>query len=91
MKKRFLSLIVALLAAMVLVGCGNKTQAPTGTQSADLSGTYQIKVWVDEKIVELTRTQISEFNENNGKGITIEATIQATGEGDAATNMITDV
>ena len=91
MKKRFLSLIVALLAAMVLVGCGNKTQAPTSGQTADLSGEYAIKVWVDEKIVELTRTQINEFNENNGQGIVINATIEQTGEGDAATNMITDV
>ena len=90
MKKRFLSLIVALLAVLVLVGCG-KTPETTTAASVDLSGKYQVKVWVDQKIVELTKTQIEEFNANNGQGITIEATIEPTGEGDAATNMITDV
>ena len=60
--------------------------------SADsLAGTYDIKVWVANEIVDLTKKQIDEFNATNELGIEFNATIEAQGEGDAATNMVTDV
>ena len=40
---------------------------------------------------ELTANQIKAFNESNTDGITINATIEPVGEGDAATSMTTDI
>ncbi|MGN1207617.1 MAG: extracellular solute-binding protein, partial [Eubacteriales bacterium] len=53
--------------------------------------TYNVTVWVAENAVELTKQQIANFNSTNTDGITINATVSAVGEGEAATNMITDV
>ena len=91
MKKRILSLFIALVAAVVLVGCGKKT---TTEAPLDLTGTYQFKVWVADAVKELTETQIAAFNESEeakSRGIKVEATVEAVGEGDAATKMISDV
>ena len=102
-----LSKILALLLALILsltciVACdtnkddGNKpaggTEAPDGKPTEQpLKGTYDIKVWVAEAIVDLTKTQIANFNKTNDQGITINATVEAVGEGDAATSMTQDV
>ena len=104
MKKslKLISVLVALV--MVLSACGggtnsstgaadgtkSETQATTGS-SSQLAGTYDIKVWCPENAVELTKTQIDAFNKSNTEGIVINATVEAVGEGDAATSMITDV
>ena len=56
-----------------------------------LAGTYDIKVWVAEAAVELTKSQIAKFNETNTDGIVINATVEPVGEGEAATSMTTDV
>ena len=85
MKRRILSLFLALVAVVTLVGC-KKT-----TTQMDLSGTYTIKVWAADAATELFEQQIAKFNETNDRGIVIEATVQATGEGDAAAAMINDV
>ena len=97
--KKYLALVLALVMCVaVFAGCGggndttgNQGTQPSGSQSADLSGTYDIKVWVAEAIVELTKTQIANFNSTNTMGITINATVEAVGEGEAATSMTTDV
>ena len=57
----------------------------------ELAGTYDITVWVADAIVDLTKQQIDDFNATNTDGITFNATVEAVGEGDAATQMITDV
>ena len=80
--KKIVSLILAL--AMALSVCSF-----AGAES--LAGTYDIKVWVANEIVDLTKKQIEEFNATNDQGIVFNATIEAQGEGDAATNMVTDV
>ena len=72
------------------------TAAPTQEQPASsgtsqLAGTYDIKVWCPEKAVDLTKAQIEAYNKSNTDGIVINATVEAVGEGDAATSMITDV
>ena len=85
MKRRILSLFLALVAVVTLVGC-KKT-----TTQMDLSGTYTIKVWAADAATELFEQQIAKFNETNGRGIVIEATVEPTGEGDAAASMINDV
>jgi len=92
MKKRILSLFITLVAALVLVGCTNTTKATEAP--LDLTGTYQVKVWVADAIKSLTETQITAFNaseEATSRGIVIEATVEAVGEGDAASKMISDV
>ncbi len=80
--KKIVSLLLSL--AMVLSMCS--------FASADsLAGTYDIKVWVANEIVDLTKKQIENFNATNDLGIVFNATIEAQGEGDAATAMVTDV
>ncbi len=71
-------------------GGGEETQAPQ-QGGADLSGTYDVTIWCPEAAVELTKTQVANFNSSNTLGITINATVEPVSEADAATNMITDV
>ena len=57
----------------------------------DDAGSYNIKVWVDDKIVDLTRTQIQTFvSESMGK-YSINATVEPQSEGTAASSMLQDV
>ena len=75
---------------------GQSTAAPSQEQpstgsASQLAGTYDIKVWCPEAAVELTKQQIDAYNKSNTDGIVINATVEAVGEGDAATSMITDV
>ena len=101
--KKILSLIMVL--AMVLcmfAACGgNETPAGTqggndGTQPAnqdsDLSGTYDITMWVSEKegVAELTQEQIDAFEAAN-PGIVINATISGVTEADAGSLVVADV
>ena len=99
--KKIISL--ALVLAMVLcifAGCqpaptnpqGSKPQGsqPAGNEKP-LAGTYDVKIWVAENIVDLTKTQIDNYNKTNTDGIVINATVEPVGEGDAASNMTTDV
>lgn len=57
----------------------------------DDAGTYNIKVWVDDKIVPLTQTQIQEFVSSSGGKYTINATVEPQSEGTAASSMLQDV
>ena len=98
-KKRLLLLIPTLL----LASCNFKfvykiegldlggDEAEEMDDGIDDAGTYNIKVWVDDKIVALTQTQIQEFvSLNNGK-YTINATVEPQSEGTAASSMLQDV
>lgn len=86
--KKLLAIVLALCMCLCLfAGCNGGS----GDENTDLAGTYDIKVWVAEAAVELTEKQIKDFNESNTYGITINATIEAVGEGDAATAMTTDI
>ena len=70
---------------------GSQAAAPAQSGGSQLAGTYDITVWCADAIVDLTRKQIGDFNKNNADGITFNATVEAVGEGEAATQMITDV
>ena len=83
--KKIISIILALVLALSMVACGS-TEGGT-----DVAGTYDIKVWVAEAVVDLTKTQIENFNKTNKMGIVINATVEPVGEGDVATSMTTDV
>lgn len=88
--KKLLALLLAVVMVMSFAACTPKDDTK-GEDNVDLAGTYDVKVWVAEEIVELTQSQIAAFNESNEYGIVINATIEAVGEGDAATSMSTDV
>ncbi len=94
--KKALSIILALTMLLCLfAGCApTNTDSTGGSQGGNeqpLAGTYDIKVWVAENIVDLTKTQIENFNKTNTDGIKINATVEPVGEGDAATSMSQDV
>ena len=74
---------IAMLLLLCLVSMGVMT-----TASADKS--FDVTVWVAESIADLTQEQIKNFNAGNEAGITINATIEAVSEADAASRMITD-
>ena len=67
------------------------TETKPAAASSELAGEYTITVWAAEKVVDLTKKQIEDFNNSNDMGIKFKATVEAVGEGDAATKMITDV
>ncbi len=96
MNKKFmllfaLVLVVVMSMSIFLVAC-NPTDDNPGTDDTDLTGTYEVKVWVSELegVTTLTEAQIDAFEEAN-PGITINATVEGLGEGDAATQVLTDV
>ena len=104
---KLISLLLALVMVLSLGACGGKKDPTQGSSNApaqstaapaqstgassQLAGTYDIKVWCPEAAVDLTKDQIANFNKTNTDGIVINATVEAVGEGDAATSMITDV
>ena len=97
-KKLTLLLPILLLAscnfkyAYVIDGLVIDNDEESGESDAmDDAGTYDIKVWVDDKIVDLTRTQIQTFvSESMGK-YTINAKVEPQSEGTAASSMLQDV
>ncbi|WP_026510491.1 extracellular solute-binding protein [Butyrivibrio sp. LC3010] len=54
-------------------------------------GTGEIKIWVADNVVDFTKEQFDKFIEKNPQFSGYTAVVEATGEGDAAGNMITDV
>jgi len=54
-------------------------------------GTGEVKVWVADAVVDFTNQQIAKFQEAHPEMSGYTFTVEATGEGDAAGNMITDV
>ena len=98
MNKKFtllfaLVLVVVMSLSIFLVAC-NPTEDPDTppTGGNELAGTYDVKVWVSEieGVTTLTEAQIDAFELAN-PGITINATVEGMSEGDAATQVITDV
>lgn len=102
MKKKVLALLLAsTMMVASLTGCGKTTADPAASTSTGSTGTvetpaasdltFDIKVWAPDKAVALTEKQIADFNATNTDGITLNATVEAISEADAATNMINDV
>ena len=57
----------------------------------DDAGSYDVKIWVDDKIVNLTKSQIGQFVAASGGKYKINATIEPVGEASAASSMLQDV
>lgn len=54
-------------------------------------GTGEITIWVAEEVLSFTQEQIAAFQEANPQYAGYTVTVEPVGEGDAASNMITDV
>ena len=54
-------------------------------------GTGEIKIWVADNVVDFTNDTVKTFMEQNPQFAGYNVTVEAVGEGDAASNMITDV
>lgn len=106
MKKKLLSalLAVAMIATMVS-GCGDdkddnkdgndaKNTEEQGGEEEEIPAVgddTNVTIWVAENMVDFTQAQVDAFKEANPDYEPYNVTIEAVGEGDAASNMITDV
>ena len=81
MKRKLLSLALSagLIASSLtsLAGCGKATG--------------EIKIWVADNVVEFTKNQVAAFQQANPEYSGYTIIVEPVGEGDAATNMLTDV
>lgn len=93
--------IVALLVALVLVLAASVTVLAACDNDDDQQysgGTFNIKVWTSEtanaetgvSVADQFKAQIEKFNASQDK-YTFNATVEGVGEGEAATQMLTDV
>lgn len=92
MNKRFMmkSVLACVLGIGMLAACGsNQGGGGGGAKKHDI----ELKVWAAEAVKDLTQQQANAWaaaiKESDGKDVGV--TVQAVGEGDAASNMITDV
>ena len=68
------------------------TDAPAdATEEVKDYGTGEIKVWVAENVQSFTETTIKAFQEANPEFAGYTVTVEPVGEGDSASNMLTDV
>ncbi len=67
-----------------------KTDAPATEEVKDY-GTGELKVWVPDAVKTFTETKIKEFQDANPEYAGYTVTVEPVGEGDAASNLITDV
>ena len=93
--KKFLCATLALVMCLGLfAGCAqsNNDASTPADGSADLTGTYDITMWVSEKegVADQFKTQIAAFMAAN-PGITINAKIEGVTEADAGSKVIADV
>ncbi len=78
--KKFLALVLCMMMAMSMIS----------TASAEaFSG--EIKIWVAEATVEFTKAQVEAFKAANPDYANMTVVVEPVGEGDAASNMLTDV
>ncbi len=96
--RRILAVLLSAIMLLSLVACGSTSSDDSSNSSSDSSAntdsdvdtsTISITVWCPEAAVDLTTSQLAAYNEANGTSINF--TVEAVGEGEAATNMITDV
>ncbi|MDY2590136.1 MAG: extracellular solute-binding protein, partial [Agathobacter sp.] len=106
-KKVLSALLVASMTATMFAGCGEKkeetttpagndtqAEAPAGDDAAAEEetvdyGSGEVKIWAAKESADLTKTLAEKFIADKGADYTV--TVESVGEGDAATNMITDV
>ena len=93
MKMRKILVLVMAVAMMVscFAACGGTEEKKPATET-DLTGTYDITMWVSEieGVADLFQKQIDNFEKAN-PGIVINAQVEGVPEGDAASKVINDV
>ena len=93
MKKILCALLALVMCLGLFAGCAT-TQTPTDPagNDADLTGTYDITLWVSEKegVADQFKTQIAAFEKAN-PGIKINAKIEGVTESDAGSKVAADV
>ncbi|MCD7771628.1 MAG: extracellular solute-binding protein [Oscillospiraceae bacterium] len=98
--RRILAVLLSAIMLLSLVACGDTSSDSGSNSGSDNSAntdsssdvdtsSISITVWCPEAAVDLTTSQLAAYNEANGTSINF--TVEAVGEGEAATNMITDV
>lgn len=80
--KKVLSVVLALVMMLSLCSFAS-------AETAGFDG--NIVIWVADSMVDLTLAKVEEFKAANPEYANMTVTVEAVGEGDAATNMITDV
>ena len=94
--KKIIALVLVLVMALGIVACAPATETPTpttgGTTGTDLSGTYDITMWVSEidGVAAMTQEMIDAFEAAN-PGIVINAQIEGVTEADAGSKVVADV
>lgn len=91
----------ASTAATEAAAAATEAAADAATESAEEAATEEapveldydgdVKVWVADNVVDFTTEQIKKFQEANPGVANATFTVEPVGEGDAASNMITDV
>ncbi len=96
--KRFLSAVIALtmMAAVGLTGCGGSDSGSTsggsgGSGKKSGGAAQEVTVWAPDEICELTQSKLSAWVDSSEWAGQYTITVSAMGEGDAATQMLTDV
>ena len=92
--KKIIKIAVSILLACALLAalssCGGDGEVTDGDgMIGDEEKETKLTVWCAENLVELTKKQLEEYNEENGTNV--KFTVNPVGEGDAATNLLTDV
>ena len=89
-KKIISSALAAIMLCFALVSCMDTENDPSA--GMDLTGTYNITMWVSEKegVAEQFQRQIDAFEAAN-PGIVINAEIEGVAEGDSGSRVIADV
>lgn len=90
--KKFLVALLALMMVINMTGCSKKDDSqPSGdeTPSGEVKE-YAFKVWCADAIVDTTKAQLDKFAAEHPE-YKLTFTVEAVGEGDAATSMTTDV
>ncbi len=105
--KKIIALVLALCMVFALVACGSnkastpapaapaateapKAEEPAPAEPAAAAG-IPVKVWVADNVKPFTEEQIAKFQAEHPEYADYVVTVEAVGEGDAASNMLTDV
>jgi len=78
--KKFLALVLCMIMAVSMISVAS---------AEGFSG--EIKIWVAEATVDFTKAQVEAFKAANPDYANMTVVIEPVGEGDAASNMLTDV
>ena len=79
--KKLLAIVLTLAMMLTMVSFASAEEGFSG----------EIKIWVADNVVDFTKTKVEEFKAANPAYANMTVTVEAVGEGDAASKMITDV